>query len=301
MLSSSDGEEIENSSTSTTTKSRSLQRISSSSSKKSSSSSTSSRSSSTSPNTTTRTMEEVWKDINLSSLSESTTTTVATPQPIRTRHTPTSAANFRSMIFQDFLGRPFRNDSPPTTMVTTSVPPPAPATLYGPSATVSPLPHPATALSLNSGPEFHFLDTSPSDLLRPNSHHLQSTNPISNISSFATPFESLGPTSCLLPSFGKKRFPSSGDSSGSGNRRHKRMIKNRESAARSRARKQERSLQLMVFLIEAYTNELELEVAHLTEENARLRKEQEQFHQAAATTNQLPKKHTLHRTSTAPF
>ncbi|POO00811.1 Basic-leucine zipper transcription factor [Trema orientale] len=281
MLSSSDGEEIENSSTSTTTKSRSLQRVSSSSSKKSSSSS--SRSGSTTRNTTTRTMEEVWKDINLSSLSESTTTTVATPQPIRTRHTPTSAANFRSMIFQDFLGRPFCNDTPPpTTMVTTPVPRPAPATLYGPSATVSPLPHPATALSLNSGPEFHFLDTSPADPLRPNSHHSQSTNPVSNISSFATPFESLGPTSCLLPSFGKKRFPSTGDSSGSGDRRHKRMIKNRE-------------------VIIAYTNELELEVTHLMEENARLRKEQEQFHQAAATTNQLPKKYTLHRTSTAPF
>ncbi|KAG6647188.1 hypothetical protein CIPAW_07G061800 [Carya illinoinensis] len=43
------------------------------------------------------------------------------------------------------------------------------------------------------------------------------------------------------------------------------MIKNRESAARSRARKQ------------AYTNELELEVAHLMEENARLKKQQEQI------------------------
>ncbi|GFP94206.1 protein fd [Phtheirospermum japonicum] len=50
-----------------------------------------------------------------------------------------------------------------------------------------------------------------------------------------------------------------------GDRRHKRMIKNRESAARSRARKQ------------AYTNELELEVAHLLEENAKLKKQQQQF------------------------
>ncbi|KAM3709843.1 hypothetical protein ACB098_02G206500 [Castanea mollissima] len=65
------------------------------------------------------------------------------------------------------------------------------------------------------------------------------------------------------------------------------MIKNRESAARSRARKQ------------AYTNELELEVAHLMEENARLKKQQEQLRLAAAA--QLPKKHSLHRTSTAPF
>ncbi|BFG20788.1 hypothetical protein CerSpe_070620 [Prunus speciosa] len=44
-------------------------------------------------------------------------------------------------------------------------------------------------------------------------------------------------------------------------RRQKRMIKNRESAARSRARKQ------------AYTNELENKVSRLEEENERLRKQ----------------------------
>ncbi|XP_058087673.1 protein ABSCISIC ACID-INSENSITIVE 5-like [Magnolia sinica] len=47
-------------------------------------------------------------------------------------------------------------------------------------------------------------------------------------------------------------------------RRQRRMIKNRESAARSRARKQ------------AYTVELEAELEMLKEENARLRKEQEE-------------------------
>lgn len=46
-------------------------------------------------------------------------------------------------------------------------------------------------------------------------------------------------------------------------RRQKRMIKNRESAARSRARKQ------------AYTNELENKVSRLEEENARLRRQME--------------------------
>ncbi|TKY45825.1 ABSCISIC ACID-INSENSITIVE 5 protein 2 [Spatholobus suberectus] len=46
-------------------------------------------------------------------------------------------------------------------------------------------------------------------------------------------------------------------------RRQKRMIKNRESAARSRARKQ------------AYTNELENKVSRLEEENERLRKREE--------------------------
>ncbi|XP_047958017.1 bZIP transcription factor 27-like [Salvia hispanica] len=83
---------------------------------------------------------------------------------------------------------------------------------------------------------------------------------------------------------GKKRFqdfdPTSAD------RHHKRMIKNRESAARSRARKQ------------AYTNELELEVAHLLQENAMLRKQQLQFHREEAADH---KGKPLHRASTAPF
>ncbi|XP_021866177.1 protein FD isoform X2 [Spinacia oleracea] len=49
------------------------------------------------------------------------------------------------------------------------------------------------------------------------------------------------------------------------NRRHKRMMKNRESAARSRARRQ------------AYTSELEREHAKLKEENAKLRKLQQRL------------------------
>ncbi|PQM32976.1 protein FD isoform X2 [Prunus yedoensis var. nudiflora] len=49
----------------------------------------------------------------------------------------------------------------------------------------------------------------------------------------------------------------------------------------------------------AYTNELELEVAHLMEENTRLKRQQEQLCFAAAS--QQPKKHNLHRSSTAPF
>ncbi|KAM3758727.1 hypothetical protein ACB098_01G067200 [Castanea mollissima] len=65
------------------------------------------------------------------------------------------------------------------------------------------------------------------------------------------------------------------------------MIKNRESAARSRARKQ------------AYTNELELEVARLQEENAKLRRQQEKLCLAASA--QLPKKRGIYRTLTAPF
>ncbi|KAK8687308.1 hypothetical protein V6N13_086133 [Hibiscus sabdariffa] len=94
-----------------------------------------------------------------------------------------------------------------------------------PTNRVSPLPPPPTVLSLNSAPGVDFIDKSG------------------------------------LASFDKKRVQE--PDCASGDRRHKRMIKNRESAARSRARKQ------------AYTNELEIEVAHLMEENARLKTQQE--------------------------
>lgn len=56
-----------------------------------------------------------------------------------------------------------------------------------------------------------------------------------------------------------------GGGGGGGDRRHRRMIKNRESAARSRARKQ------------AYTNELELALAQLRRENEMLIKRQEEL------------------------
>ncbi|XXG66192.1 hypothetical protein AAC387_Pa05g3722 [Persea americana] len=73
-------------------------------------------------------------------------------------------------------------------------------------------------------------------------------------------------------------------------RRHKRMIKNREAAARSRARKQ------------AYTDEMELTVAHLMKENAKLRKEVQQAQRCLGTSAEpLTEKRPLHRTSTAPF
>lgn len=82
-------------------------------------------------------------------------------------------------------------------------------------------------------------------------------------------------------------------------RRQRRMIKNRESAARSRARKQ------------AYTVELEAEVTHLKEENTRLRLMQEEM--AERRRRQLvdvmtslgprlaPKAHMLRRTRTGPW
>ncbi|XP_042043172.1 bZIP transcription factor 27-like [Salvia splendens] len=85
---------------------------------------------------------------------------------------------------------------------------------------------------------------------------------------------------------GKKRLQGF-DITSADDRHHKRMIKNRESAARSRARKQ------------AYTTELELEVAHLLQENAMLRKQQLQFYREEAAA--VHKRKPLHRASTAPF
>ncbi|KAF5740677.1 Abscisic acid responsive elements-binding factor 2 isoform 1 [Tripterygium wilfordii] len=79
-------------------------------------------------------------------------------------------------------------------------------------------------------------------------------------------------------------------------RRQRRMIKNRESAARSRARKQ------------AYTTELEAEVAKLKEENQELRKKQAKIMEMQKdqvlemmNTQQGGKKRCLRRTQTGPW
>ncbi|XP_039063292.1 ABSCISIC ACID-INSENSITIVE 5-like protein 2 isoform X2 [Hibiscus syriacus] len=71
-------------------------------------------------------------------------------------------------------------------------------------------------------------------------------------------------------------------------RRQKRMIRNRESAARSRARKQ------------AYTNELENKVSRLEEENERLRKQKE-LDKMLPSAPPLEPKYQLRRTSSGPF
>ncbi|KAI3745791.1 hypothetical protein L6452_08200 [Arctium lappa] len=69
----------------------------------------------------------------------------------------------------------------------------------------------------------------------------------------------------------------------------KRLMKNRESAARSRARKQARA------------DELEHEVLRLTKENAKLKRLQKELCSSSASTAQFPKKPMLHRSKSAPF
>ncbi|MCD9638474.1 hypothetical protein HAX54_022473 [Datura stramonium] len=204
-----------------------------SSSKSTSSSTSSSSHSPFSPRL--KTMEEVWKDINLSSLQDHSTT------HSRDHH---QAGNFGGTILQDFLARPFANEhSPPAAAAAAAYPVPA-----------------TTMLNLNSVPELHFFD----NCLRQNSilHPPTSIHPV-------VPFEALAPVNAS----GKKRAVPETENNSAGDRRNQRMIKNRESAARSRV---------------AYTNELEMEVAHLVEENARLKKQQQQLRLAAA--DQVPKR-----------
>nr|GMD58198.1 protein FD [Ipomoea batatas] len=162
---------------------------------------------------------------------------------------------------EDFLARPFAKDQPP------------------PSAAAAHTPD--TMLNLNS--------------VVPDLHFLQPPGRAGSVSGF----EALASASAGLNianglAARNCRFVNSDDNSG--DRRHKRMIKNRESAARSRARKQEST---------AYTNQLEQEVAQLVEENCRLKKQLQQLRSVEAGGgvghhNQV-KKGTLSRTSTAPF
>ncbi|TKY62789.1 ABSCISIC ACID-INSENSITIVE 5 protein 2 [Spatholobus suberectus] len=86
---------------------------------------------------------------------------------------------------------------------------------------------------------------------------------------------------------GRKRVASGNVVEKTVERRQKRMIKNRESAARSRARKQ------------AYTQELEIKVSHLEEENERLRRQNE-IERVLPSVPQPDPKHQLRRTSSAP-
>lgn len=198
-------------------------RASSSSSKSSSSTSSCHSPFSSSPHLPTqrkKTMEEVWKDISLTSLQD---------HPTR-EEGPGSSSGFRNVILQDFLARPFKETS------STAVPD-IDMSLFGPA------PPPPTVLSLNSGPDFHCLDAmgfnqnQKSSHIRPVSH--QSFNNSSSASLSTSIFDGSPPVN-LFDSFrsgsGNKRMSDSDNNCN--DRRHKRMIKNRESAARSRARKQ---------------------------------------------------------------
>ncbi|GAB2254250.1 hypothetical protein Droror1_Dr00022059 [Drosera rotundifolia] len=191
--------------------------------------------------------------------------------------------SFRSVVLTDFLN-PKPSDPQQQTMVS---PASAPRTVQTHLMTTQ------MGLNLNSAPEFPFLDE-----VGGTGDHDELVVP-----KFDVGFDVLSP-SPFLASFGKKRFGDErceGDEGG-GDRRHKRMVKNRESAARSRARKQ------------AYVNELEEEVTYLREENTRLKKQQDQQNMMQEALGQIqlqlpkqqqqqppPQQQRLLRTSTAPF
>lgn len=87
---------------------------------------------------------------------------------------------------------------------------------------------------------------------------------------------------------GRKRVASGDVMEKTVERRQKRMIKNRESAARSRARKQ------------AYTHELENKISRLEEENERLKRQKEVGKVLPSAPPPKPK-YQLRRTTSAPF
>ncbi|URE07861.1 hypothetical protein MUK42_21532 [Musa troglodytarum] len=221
----------------------------------SSSSSSSSRSSPSSTSSTLlpqapkrRTMEEVWKDIGLRRLHHRER--LLTPLNHHQHHSPTASPSFRAMILQDFLAGPLNRPHAAAKNL-----PLLPSTM------------PPTALSLSPRLEIQ---------LRGSDAHGNSNSSSNGCrASFIPPAFSDNmvrpPSPIGLFSFCSKEAMSEGPAA-CGHLQHKRMIKNRESAARSRARKQASP----PILLSAYINELELEVARLLEEQSRLQKELEE-------------------------
>lgn len=192
----------------------------------------SSSSSSSRLSTPGRTMEDVWKDISLNSLQE---------RPRSREEEAEPKGSYRRMMLQEFLARPFRGQQQQQQQQqekASEVPAHHPELNTSILAAASNLQPATTILNLNSSPEqFHYLDSI--GQLGPNPMRLQPHNsyggaatppPFMAASSLNNTFEAIGSSFC------KKREPENMDNAG--DRRHKRMIKNRESAARSRARKQ---------------------------------------------------------------
>ncbi|KAK1388060.1 hypothetical protein POM88_016238 [Heracleum sosnowskyi] len=193
-------------------------------------------------------MEEIWKDIpNLSSLKN-----------------PNSSLDAKNL--QEFLARPF---------------------LY-PNYNLNNLVFPETKASPTN--LFHASPvTCNGVLLRPQGNSLSSHPAVSNMICPSQKQQHLGlaiQTSCSARKRVAIRYENDdqNDSSFHSDRHHQRLIKNRESTARSRDRK------------EAHTTDLENQLKTLKAENATLKKNQ-QLQEAP----QALKKHTLNRASSYPL
>ncbi|XP_042420891.1 bZIP transcription factor 27-like [Zingiber officinale] len=212
-----------------------------------------------------RTMEELWKDRSLNVSSS------ALDQHGLYHHchpADSSSPPFPNMVLQDFLAGPLNR----------------PPYLKPADAEELPFQPPEAALSLSSGLEFHLLGEPDQAKAQSNSSSNYVASNETNVSFISSALPVGPPSPTALFSFCSRKR--STESPGAADRCQKRMIKNRESAARSRARKQ------------AYTIELELEVSQLKEENAKLLRQNEELkrNQVAVVT-----KATLQRSSTAPF
>ncbi|KAL2905919.1 Protein FD [Bienertia sinuspersici] len=191
----------------------------------SSSSSSSPSSSSNNKNIKTqKSMEDLWKDITINSLP---TTPI---HHIHNIHHPTPNSHFRGMILQDFLNNSNNNEEDRRNSSTIR----SSTNEFESSPAIIP-PHikPPTT-------EFQFFEN---EMMNTESQ-LQGNSSVPNLIAGDAAFDALA-SSSLLSSFAahnyKKRLSENQshlNASDSVDRRHKRMIKNRESAARSRARKQ---------------------------------------------------------------
>lgn len=168
-------------------------------------------------------MEDVWKDISLASLCEHNSPAAANSATTNDR------AALRGFIFQDFLA--------------------ASSTKLAPASGLAAAPSPTTLLSLSSSgsdQHQHQIQSTPTSApVKSNPQRLHGT------STSSSSLISLSANNLSVALDCKKRaVEESGDNSR--RVRHRRMIKNRESASRSRARKQERPFCLLCVFVNLF-------------------------------------------------
>ncbi|XP_078166814.1 basic-leucine zipper (bZIP) transcription factor family protein isoform X2 [Carex rostrata] len=263
-----------------------------SSSSSSSRSSPSSKSSMIFPQTPRRSMEDVWKDISLMTpLQNQYHQNNHYENQHHNQHqnhihlSDKSNPSYKGMILQDFLAGPLNRPVSISPPVDNQASPRIDHATWLPPIPTPNLP--PTSLSLKSGLEFGYLGNSQSS--NSSSGDSRATGRASGTSSIFSPGLSdmiMNPASPrnIHSFYPKKRItevPAIGN-----DRRQRRMIKNRESAARSRARKQ------------AVTNVLEQQVQELSQQNEELK---QQCKELAIEGKKQCTKHGLRRSGSSKF